>query len=83
MKSQSKRIDDLEALYAPPKDRPIPYLAIIKYDGTVDVSHSKEDDFTLPSEQAFRKWIEENEIGESEFLEVLVVNPQGKQPEVK
>ncbi|MFH5885501.1 hypothetical protein ACG2F4_14415 [Halalkalibaculum sp. DA3122] len=82
MKSLRKRLQKIEQRNRQ-KERPAPFVAIIKEDGTVTVSHTNEDDFTLPNEEALRSWIVDNNLNESDYLRVIIVNSQGKAPDVK
>jgi hypothetical protein len=81
MKSLSKRLDRIEARSVDRDYKP-PYVAIISEDG-VSVSHANEDDFTLPNENALNSWIESNNLDDSDYLKVIVINSQGKAPDVK
>jgi hypothetical protein len=80
MKSLEKRLSEIEEEMKPKEEKPSAYVAIISEDGTVSVSHADEDDFTLPNEEALDKWIEENNLDESDYIRVIVVRSQGKAP---
>ncbi|MFH5834089.1 hypothetical protein [Halalkalibaculum sp. DA384] len=81
MKSLEKRLERIEAQQVTRDYKP-PYVAIIKEDGTVNVSHTNEDDFQLPNEEALKSWIESNNLNESDYIQVIIVNSQGKAPDV-
>lgn len=82
MTSLEKRINRIEQQESH-KKRPKPYIAIVNTDGKVNVSHADEDDFQLPNEKAFQSWADDNNLDNSEHLEVIFVKPQGKEPDVK
>lgn len=81
MKSLERRLDKIEARKVQEEYKP-PYVAIVSQDGTVKVSHTNEDNFQLPSKAAFNSWIEDNNLNETDYLSVILVNSQGKQPTV-
>lgn len=63
--------------------RRVPYVAIVKDDGSVKVQHSERDNIEFPSKDAFKSWIKDNNLDSSDHLQVITVNSQGKMPQVK
>ena len=83
MKSLSKRVDEIEALYGEPESKPAAHVAMVKTDGSVTVKKpNNSGSFQLPNEEALDSWMNDNEM-QGRCLKVIVVNSQGKMPKVE
>lgn len=76
------RLDKLLYDFESQKQRP-PYVAIIKNDGSVAVRHSQRDDMEFPDRKALDQWIDDNNLDKYDYLKIIIVNSQGKMPQVK
>lgn len=73
MRSQKKRVDAIEALYSPPKEKV--YVAMVRNDGSVNVDLPDDNgSFDLPSEAALQSWMKDNNINEDQIFKITVVN---------
>ena len=77
----NKRIDALEELHAPKKEKPTAWVAIIAVDGKVTLSHAKHETVYLNNRDELQDFIKENELGYFDVLIAEMVNAKGEQPE--
>jgi len=84
MKSLENRVNAMESLYSEPKEKPAAHVAMIDTDGSVTVKKpNNAGSFELPNKKALDTWIEENGLNEDNFIRVIVVNSEGKHPNVE
>lgn len=81
MRSLEKRLQEIEQANKPKEEKPAAHVAIIKTDGSVTVQRpNNSGSFQLPNEAALEQWVKDNQVSESDYLKVIIVNSQGREP---
>ena len=77
----NKRIDALEELHAPKKEKPTAWVAMIDVNGKVELSHIKHGTIYLNNRDELQDFMKDNELDGFQVLIVEMVNAKGEEPE--
>ena len=77
----NKRIDALEELHAPKKEKPTAWVATIAVNGKVTLSHIKHGTIYLNNRDELQDFMKDNKLDGFQVLIVEMVNAKGEQPE--
>lgn len=79
MKAISKRLEAIEER-THTRERPTAWVATIKVNGKVELTHSDSDTVHLDNREELQEFIIENDLQDWQVLIVNIVNAQGEQP---
>lgn len=84
MKSLEKRLQEIEQANQPKEEKPLAHVAVVNPDGSVTVKRPNNGgSFQLPNEAALESWVKENQLNEHDYIKVIIVNSQGREPQAQ